>query len=247
MEKAGPAQTTQSIQLPSKQKTATAYTKISQSKYPFSWYPLKAIMFVTFQVCMKRLRWGWLLTLCMILSACPFESTVPMEPRPVEAVDSSLIGYWYGIIKDGSDYFGIEALEISRQSDSVYTIIRYGKAIKGDMVLPDTAYFTGYTSWIGTQQFMNVEGSVTIDEGTRKKPLLKKQKVFYISAFAKKNDTLDVRTLTESFSARKYFNSSEEFKKLVTEMLARQRNIYDEQYSLKYRKIPKPQQIFPSN
>ncbi|MBM3415108.1 MAG: hypothetical protein FJY20_01410 [Bacteroidetes bacterium] len=88
------------------------------------------------------------------------------------------MGYWYGIIKDGSDYFGIEALEISRQSDSVYSIIRYGKAIKGDMVMPDTAYFTGYTSWIGTQQFMNVEGSVIIDEGTRKNHCLKNKKYF---------------------------------------------------------------------
>ncbi|MBM3415107.1 MAG: hypothetical protein FJY20_01405 [Bacteroidetes bacterium] len=77
--------------------------------------------------------------------------------------------------------------------------------------------------------------------------MLKKQKVFYAAAFDRKNDTLDVRIITESFSTRKYFASSQEFKNLVTDMLARQRNIYDDQYSLKYRKIPKPQQIFPSN
>lgn len=195
---------------------------------------------------MAKKIWWWLLPICTLISACPFESTVPMEPRPVEPVDSSLLGYWYGIIKDGSDYFGIEALEISRQSDSVYSIIRYGKGIKGDMVLPDTALFTGYTSWIGQQRFMNVEGWVNIEEMNRKKREIKRQRVFYVSALDRKNDTLDVRAVTESFSTKKFFNTPADFKHLVTEMLSRQKNIYDDQYSLKYRKIPKPQQIYPN-
>lgn len=193
----------------------------------------------------KKILW-WILPLSMILTACPFESTVPMEPRPVEPVDSSLLGYWYGIVKDGSDYFGIEALDLTQKSDSTYAIIRYGKAIKGDMVMPDTAYFTGYTSYIGEQRFMNIEGSVSIEAGTKKKPEIKKLKVFYVSALNRRNDTLEVRTLTENFSTRKYFSGPPEFKQLVTEMLNRQRNIYDDQYSLKYRKIEKPLQMFPT-
>jgi hypothetical protein len=193
----------------------------------------------------KKIFW-WLLPLSMILTACPFESTVPMEPRPVEPVDSSLLGYWYGIVKDGSDYFGIEALDLTQKSDSTYAIIRYGKAIKGDMVMPDTAYFTGYTSYIGEQRFMNIEGSVSIEAGTKKKPEIKKLKVYYVSALNRRNDTLEVRTLTENFSTRKYFSGPPEFKQLVTEMLNRQRNIYDDQYSLKYRKIEKPLQMFPT-
>ena len=98
--------------------------------------------------------------LATILSACPFESKVPMAAAPSGPVDSTLLGYWYGIVKDGSDFFGIEALDISKQSDSVYAITRYGKAIKGDIILPDTAYFTGHTSYIGEQRFMNIEGFV---------------------------------------------------------------------------------------
>lgn len=193
----------------------------------------------------KKIGW-WLSPLCFILTACPFESTVPMEARPVEPVDSSLMGYWYGIVKDGSDYFGIEALELSKESDSVYSIIRYGKAIKGDMVLPDTAIFKGYTSYIGDQRFMNVEGWITLEEIIRKKREYRKQKVFYISAIDRKNDTLDVKTVTDGFSTKKFFNNTEDFKRLVAEMLGRQRSIYDDQYSLKYRKIPKPEQIFPN-
>lgn len=202
-------------------------------------------MFVSFQILMaKKILW-WLLPLCTILSACPFESTVPIQARPVEPVDSSLLGYWYGIIKDGSDYFGIEALDISQQSDSVYSIIRYGKGIKGDIIMPDTAYFNGYTSWIGEQQFMNVEGSiVTVDSRNKKSPKLTTQKVYYVSAIRRSNDTLDVRTVTENFSTRKYFSGPNEFRQLVSEMLSRQRNIYDDQYSLKYRKIPKPAKMF---
>lgn len=197
---------------------------------------------------MNKKRWWWLAPLCMILSACPFESTVPLEANPTEPVDSSLMGYWYGIVKDGSDFFGIEALEITKKSDSVYAIIRYGKGIKGDMILPDTAYFNGYTTRIDDLQFMNIEGFVNIEEPRTKKkpPQVRKQKVYYVSAIDLRNDTLDVKTITESFSTRKYFSGPGEFRQLVTEMLDRKKNIFDEQYSMKYRKIPKPQQIFPT-
>lgn len=203
-------------------------------------------MFVSFPFLMTRKSGWWILPLCTILSACPFESTVPMEAKPVEPVDSSLLGYWYGIVKDGSDYFGIEALEISQKSDSLYSIIRYGKGIKADMIMPDTATFTGFTSYIGEQRFMNLEGQVTIEEIIKKKRETRQQRVFYVSALDRRNDTLNVRTVTEGFSTKKFFNRPADFKQLVTEMLGRQHNIYDDQYSLKYRKIPKPEQIFPT-
>ena len=191
---------------------------------------------------MKRIL--WFLPLTFILYACPFESTVPMAAKPVEPVDSSLLGYWYGIIKDFSDAFGIEALDITQQSDSVYAITRYGKAIKEDIILPDTAYFTGYTSYIGGQRYMNIEGSILLVTPQRKKPpLIKKETVYYIAAIHRSNDTLTVKTITESFSTRKKFNSPDELKQLVSDLTAQQKNIYDDQYSLSYRKIQKPQPV----
>ena len=193
---------------------------------------------------MKKLL--WCLPLTILLYACPFESTVPMASAPVEPVDSSLIGYWYGIIKDFSDMFGIEALDITKQSDSVYAITRYGKAVKGDIILPDTAYFTGYTSYIGEQRYMNIEGTVLIVTPRRnKQPDIKKEKVFYLSAIERRHDTLYVKTISEDFSTRKTFKSPDELKQFVTDLLAQQKNIYDDQYSLSYRKIPKPQPIKP--
>ena len=189
---------------------------------------------------MKKLL--WCLPLTILLYACPFESTVPMASAPVEPVDSSLIGYWYGIIKDFSDMFGIEALDITKQSDSVYAITRYGKAVKGDIILPDTAYFTGYTSYIGEQRYMNIEGTVLIVTPRRnKQPDIKKEKVFYLSAIERRHDTLYVKTISEDFSTRKVFKSPDELKQFVTDLIAQQKNIYDDQYSLSYRKIPKPQ------
>jgi hypothetical protein len=189
----------------------------------------------------------WLLPLSFFLSACPFESTVPLSVKPTEPIDSSLVGYWYGIVKDGSDFFGIEALEISRQSDSVYAIIRYGKAVKGDIILPDTAYFTGYTSYIGEQRFMNIEGSVLIEIPRRnKQPEYRKEKVYYFSTIETRHDTLSVKTITENFSpTRKDFKTSESLRMLVTESLHQQKNIFDELYSLSYRKIPKPVPLKP--
>lgn len=193
---------------------------------------------------MKKLL--WLLPLSIGLYACPFESKVPLASGPTEPVDSSLIGYWYGIIKDFSDMFGIEALDITKQSDSVYAITRYGKAVKGDMILPDTAYFTGYTSYIGEQRYMNIEGSVLIVTPRRnKQPDIKKEKVFYLSAIERRHDTLTVRTISEDFSTRKVFKGAEEFKQFVSELIAQKKNIYDDQYSLSYRKIPKPQPVKP--
>ncbi len=193
---------------------------------------------------MKKLF--WFLPLTITLYACPFESTVPLAPVPSEPVDSSLLGYWYGIIKDFSDMYGIEALDISKQSDSVYAITRYGKAVKGDIILPDTAYFTGYTSYVGEQRYMNVEGTVLIVTPRRnKQPEMKTEKVYYLSTLDLRHDTLSIKTITEDFSTRKVFKSPEELKQFVIELTAHQKNIYDDQYSLSYRKIPKPQPIKP--
>lgn len=189
----------------------------------------------------------WFLPLTITLYGCPFESNVPMAPAPTEPVDSNLIGYWYGIIKYFSDMFGIEALEITQKSDSVYAITRYGKAIKEDMILPDTAYFTGYTSYIGEQRYMNIEGTiVTVTPQRKKPPIIKKETVFYIAAIQRSNDTLTVKTITESFSTRKKFNSPDELKQLVTDFSALKQSIYDDQYSLSYRKIQKPQPVRPN-
>ena len=146
----------------------------------------------------------WLLPVAIILCACPFESKVPLAAAPVEPVDTTMIGYWYGIVKAGSDYFGIEALDITKQSDSTYSIVRYGKAIKGDIILPDTAYFTGYTSYIGDLKFMNVESTIVLVENRRnKQPIITKEKVFYMAMFEMRNDTLKLKTISESFSPTK--------------------------------------------
>lgn len=192
----------------------------------------------------NRKPW-WLLPLSFILYACPYESTVPLTRGPSEPVDSTLLGYWYGIVKDGSDFFGIEALDITQKSDSVYAITRYGKAVKGDIILPDTSYFTGYTTYIGEQRFMNVQGYVTIKTVRKNKTDYKTEKVYYLTALERRNDTLTIKTITENFSARKNFSSPEELKLAITTMTQQQKNIFDEQYSLSYRKIPKPQPIKP--
>lgn len=177
----------------------------------------------------------------VVLYGCPFESKVPLSTGPTEPVDTTLFGYWYGIVKDGSDYFGIEALDITPHSDSTYSIIRYGKGVKGDMILPDTAYFTGYTSYVGSQRFMNIEGFVLFVTPRRnKQPEYRKEKVYYLSALERKNDTLHVKTITEDFSVRKDFSSAGQLRDIVASLMSQQKNIFDDQYSLSYKKIPRP-------
>jgi len=161
---------------------------------------------------------------------------------------TALFGYWYGIIKDGSDFFGIEALDINRKTDSTYSVVRYGKAIKGDIILPDTAYFTAYTSHIGDKRYMSLESSIltTITKGKKQAPVVKTETVYYIAMLDRRHDTLVVKTLAENFlPVHKTFHSSEELKQTVTELIEQNRSIYDDIYSLSYRKIPKPQPIKP--
>ena len=78
----------------------------------------------------------------------------------------------------------------------------------------------------------------------RKPAVYETHRVFYASALDRRKDTLEVRTITEDFSTRKYFGDSDHFRLLVTEMLKLQQNIYDAQYSMQYRKIPKPAKLF---
>lgn len=183
--------------------------------------------------------------LSFVLYACPFESNVPLETGPTEPVDSSLFGYWYGIIKDGSDYFGIEALDIKRENDSLYAITRYGKAAKGDIILPDTAYFTGYTSYIGERRYMNIVGSVVMvkTRGRNKPPEVTTERIYYLASFDSRNDTLKVQAVSEDFSpTRKIFGSPEELKQTIIGLTAKNKNIFDDLYTQTYRKIQRPQQ-----
>jgi hypothetical protein len=184
-----------------------------------------------------------LVPVLVVLYGCPFESNVALEPGPIEQVDSTLFGYWYGIVKDGSDYFGIEALDITKETDSTYSIIRYGKAAKGDIILPDTAHFTGYTSYIGEQLYMNIEGSVVIvkTRGRNKPPEVVTEKVYYLANIYKTNDTLLVKTISEDFSpTKKTFSNPAELKQSVLTMMGKQKNIYDDLYTQSYRKIIRP-------
>lgn len=187
----------------------------------------------------------WLLPLCFILYACPFESPVSLDEKPVEPIDSSLVGYWYGIVKDGSDYFGIEALDITKHSDSVYNITRYGKSVKGDMILPDTSYFTGYTSKVGNKLYMNVEASIVeVIPRRKKEPEIKTIKIFYLAALKLNHDTLVVQTVTDNFAGMNpHFHNPEELKQYISSMEEKHKNIYDDVYKLSYRKTERPQQL----
>jgi len=171
---------------------------------------------------------------------------VPLEAGPTEPVDTTLMGYWYGIIKDGSDFFGIEALDITKQSDSLYSIIRYGKNIKGNMIDSDTAYLTGYISYIGAQRFMSLASSIVsvTTVGRKKPPVVKTEKIYYIAQFERRHDTLSVKTISENFlPVHRIFHSPEELKQTVIGLMGQNQNIYDNEFSLSYRKIPKPQPL----
>lgn len=169
---------------------------------------------------------------------------MPLDKNPTEAIDTSLLGYWYGIIKDGSDFFGIEALDISKHSDSTYNIIRYGKVVKGDMIMPDTSRFTGYTSHIGDQLYMNVETNIVevIPRG-KKEPEIKTTKVYYLATLQLKHDTLSVQTIADGFAGlNPRFHTAEDIRHSITSLKEANKKIYDDVYKLSYRKMERPKQ-----
>ncbi|TMI65709.1 MAG: hypothetical protein E6H07_07310 [Bacteroidetes bacterium] len=196
---------------------------------------------------MKRLiQLSGLACLSFIITGCPYESPLPLDAKPTEPIDTSLLGFWYGIVKDGSDYFGIEALEIAKETDSTYNIIRYGKAIKGDMVLPDTAYFTGFISYIDQQRFFNIETNIVeMIPRKNKKPEIRTTRIYYLSPFTVSHDTMQVRTITDGFYGRTpRWNSGEELKQKIRQLLSENKSIYDDIYKLSYRRIEKPKKFF---
>ena len=183
-----------------------------------------------------------LLAICILLYACPHESPIALDAKPTEPVDSNLFGYWYGIVKDGSDFFGIEALDIKKLSDSTYDIIRYGKSIKGDMILPDTAHFTGFTSRLDGQLYMNVEATIVdIIPKPKNKTVTVISKAYYLASLNLRHDTLTVQTITDDFSGKNpNFKTPEALRNAVSALSKQGKNIFDDVYKLSYRKIPRP-------
>lgn len=190
----------------------------------------------------RRKKIFLLIPLCVFLYACPLESPVPLDERPVQAIDTSLLGFWYGIVKDGSDFFGIEALDIKKESDSVYNITRYGKAIKGSMIMPDTAYFTGYVSTFDNQTFMNVVGSIVeVIPRKRKSPEIITRKIYYLASLELHHDTLSVKTVTGDFAGlNPRFKNPAELRNMILSVKKSGKNIFDDVYKLSYRKMEKP-------
>jgi hypothetical protein len=193
----------------------------------------------------KHRKFLWLLPLCIILYACPYESPLALDAKPTEPIDTSLIGYWYGIVEDGSDYFGIEALDIQKLSDSTYNIIRYRKAIKGDMILPDTSYFTGYTSKAGNYSYMNVESTaVEVIPRSKKMPEVKTSKIYYLATIELNHDTLTVQTVTDGFAGKNpHFHNSAELKQSIISITGQNKNIFDDVYKLSYCKPQRPKPL----
>lgn len=208
-------------------------------------YSFQVLFFLYLLKMFKPGKFLWLIPVCIILYACPYESPLPLDAKPAEPIDTSLIGYWYGIVKDGSDYFGIEALDIQKLSDSTYNITRYGKAIKGNMILPDTSFFTGYISKAGSQLYMNVEANIVeVIPRSKKAPEVKTTKIYYLASIELKHDTLTVQTVTDGFSGKNpRFHNPEQLKQVVSSMTGQNKNIYDDVYKLSYRKTLRPKPL----
>lgn len=95
-----------------------------------------------------------LVTLLFMLTACPYESKVPIT-RPVEDLDKSLMGKW---IESGErEYDEPTFFEISKSKDNKmkYSIVEWSYSTY-DSVYTSTSY-SMHTSTIGDRRFMNIQ------------------------------------------------------------------------------------------
>ncbi|HEY5772650.1 MAG TPA: hypothetical protein VIS75_08475, partial [Chitinophagaceae bacterium] len=114
------------------------------------------------------------------------------------------------------------------------------------MVMPDTAYFTGFISYIDQQRFFNIETNIVeMIPRKNKKPEIRTTRIYYLSPFTVSHDTMQVRTITDGFYGRTpRWSSGEELKQKIRQLLSENKNIYDDIYKLSYRKIEKPKKFF---
>ena len=143
---------------------------------------------------------------CIILWGCPYESPYAIDTAAQEPIDESLLGKWAAFVPRPSDdrHYREEPVKIifDKRTDTEYDIAITGyleelqqrRLIKGD-----TIKGTAFLSIIDNRQFLNtfINGKV------------------YIAEVKQKNDTLNILTLAEHFTA-KFIKNSEALRNAIS-------------------------------
>lgn len=134
---------------------------------------------------------GILLALCILFTACPYESVVPIS-TPSEKINPKIIGNWK-TVKDGQEVY-----RVSKKDDFNYMIEEFD----GNNTLANT--YIAFSSTVNGKVFLNLRNEK--QESRDGKFMLLKLEMY--------GDTMiKVDKLTENITEQ--FNSSEELKNFI--------------------------------
>jgi hypothetical protein len=165
-----------------------------------------------------------LLFLCIILWGCPYESPYAIDTEAQITIDESLLGKWAAFVPRPSDdrHYREEPVKIifEKRTEMEYDVAITGyidELRRSRIVTNDTIKGTAFLSVIDNRQFLNtfIHGKV------------------YIAEVKQKDNTLDILTLSEHFTA-KFIKNSEALRTAISvHYKTRSAPVYDDWFLAK--------------
>ena len=166
-----------------------------------------------------------LLSLCIILWGCPYESPYAIDREAQQLIDESLLGKWAALIPRPSDdrHYREEPVKIifEKRTDMEYDVAITGyieELRRSRVITNDSIKGTAFLSVIDNRQFLN-----TFIHG----------KVYIAEIKQKDNNSLDIMTLAEQFTSKFVKNSDALRNAISVHYKTRPAPVYDDWFLAK--------------
>ncbi len=165
-----------------------------------------------------------LLSLCLILWGCPYESPYAIDTEAQQPIDESLLGKWAAMVHRPSDdrHYKEEPIKIifEKRTDMEYDVAITGymeELRRTRLISNDTIRGTAFLSVIDNRQFLNtfLYGKV------------------YVAEVKQKDNTLDILMLAEQFTSKFVKNSNALRNAISVHYKTRSAPVYDDWFVAK--------------
>lgn len=162
------------------------------------------------------------LFLVILITGCPYHSSLPIEDSPSNNINTSYLGKWKGFYSD--EVTGEKTnvrLEIGALSENEYSFILIGRILKRNdkrkNPLIDTLSAKGFISIVNNNQILNIKFRDQI----------------YLSVFSHSNDNISIMPLSDHFTSFMIRNTQQLRDVLSYHFKSRINPTYDESTCLK--------------
>ena len=165
-----------------------------------------------------------LLSLCLILWGCPYESPYAIDTEAQQPIDESLLGKWAAMVHRPSDdrHYKEEPIKIifEKRTDMEYDVAITGymeELRRTRLISNDTIRGIAFLSVIDNRQFLNtfLYGKV------------------YVAEVKQKDNTLDILMLAEQFTSKFVKNSNALRNAISVHYKTRSAPVYDDWFVAK--------------